>query len=82
MGSHVVTHGQVAATGMGCSVHGWGRRGHRHTQHRNQNLIPVKLMGTKLQGQNPLRPTLQPDTIACVPFSGYDYVIVTVMLKD
>lgn len=82
MGSHVVTHGQVAATGMGCSVHGWGRRGHRHTQHRSQNLIPVKLMGTKLQGQSPLRPTLQTDTIACVPFSGYDYVIVTIMLKD
>lgn len=80
MGPHVVTHCQVAATGMGCSVHG-GAEG-TQTEHINQNLIPVKLTATKLQGQNPLRPTLQTNTIACIPFSGYDYVIVTLMLED
>lgn len=59
-----------------------GQKGHRHTEHINLDLIPVKLTGAKLQGQNPLRPTLQTNTTACVPFSGYDYVIVTIMLKD
>lgn len=59
-----------------------GQKGRRHIEHINQNLIPGKLTGTKLQGQNPLRPTLQTNTIACVPFSGYDYVIVTLMLED
>lgn len=59
----------------------WGRRD-TDTEHINQNLIPVKLTATKLQGQNPLRPTLQTNTIARIPFSGYDYVIVTLMLEE
>lgn len=42
---------------MGCSVHG-GAEG-TQTEH-----IPVKLTAMKLQGQNPLRPTLQTNTIA------------------
>lgn len=58
-----------------------GQKGYRHRAHKPES-HPVKLTATKPQGQNPLRPTLQTNTIACIPFSGYDYVIVTLMLED
>lgn len=53
MGSHVVTRGQEAAAGNGCSAHHrFGGAGDRRAANETTISVPTELLGTKRKGQN------------------------------
>ena len=86
MGSHVVTRGQMAATGHGVSAHheGGGRgHTHRHTPNKPETPAPQNLRGQNLQDKTKPtkedphdKPTRQP------AFQSMDMIVVTLVLKD